>query len=132
VSETGAGMTEAVKSRALEPWFSTKGETGPGLRLSMVFGVMARHGGDMALEREEGKGNDRHAPDPSGDRVPVETVVPVTERSPVLLVDDNETLHIAVGDMLRGASYAVTLAGSGLEGVSEVRERDHGFESGHH
>jgi CheY-like chemotaxis protein len=38
-----------------------------------------------------------------------------TDRPQLLLVDDDETVRTAVGDMLRGAAYAVTPAGSGLE-----------------
>src|SRR5262249_18371744 len=122
VSDTGVGMPEAVRRRAFEPFFSTKGETGLGLGLSMVYGVMARHGGEAALDSEEGAGTTvtLHIPT-SGDRAPVETVVPDAERSQVLLVDDDETLRTAVGDLLRDANYAVTLAGSGLEGVAKVR-----------
>jgi DNA-binding response OmpR family regulator len=47
-----------------------------------------------------------------------------TDRPQLLLVDDDETVRTAVGDMLRGAAYAVTLAGSGLEGIAKVREHD--------
>ena len=42
----------------------------------------------------------------------------------MLLVDDDETVRTAVGDMLRGAAYSVTLAGSGLEGIAKVSERE--------
>jgi nitrogen fixation/metabolism regulation signal transduction histidine kinase len=37
ISDTGTGMSEAVRSRCLEPFFSTKGEKGTGLGLSMVI-----------------------------------------------------------------------------------------------
>jgi CheY-like chemotaxis protein len=47
-----------------------------------------------------------------------------TDRPQLLLVDDDETVRTAVGDMLRGTAYAVTLAGSGLEGIAKVREHD--------
>jgi two-component system, NtrC family, response regulator AtoC len=47
-----------------------------------------------------------------------------TDRPQLLLVDDDETVRTAVGDMLRGAAYAVTLARSGLEGIAKVRGHD--------
>jgi CheY-like chemotaxis protein len=123
------GIPESIRRRAFEPFFSTKGETGLGLGLSMVYGVMARHGGEASLETEEGRGTTvtLHVPT-SGDSAPVETTVPDSERSQVLLVDDDETLRTAVGDMLRGAGHAVTLAASGLEGIARVRERDGAFD----
>src|SRR5262249_23127097 len=129
VSDTGVGIPESIRRRAFEPFFSTKGETGLGLGLSMVYGVMARHGGEASLETEEGRGTTvtLHVPT-SGAGAPVETTVPDSERSQVLLVDDDETLRTAVGDMLRGAGYAVTLAASGLEGIARVRERDGAFD----
>src|SRR5437773_2572915 len=37
VRDNGTGMTESVRQRCLEPFFSTKGERGTGLGLSMVY-----------------------------------------------------------------------------------------------
>lgn len=56
VTDTGLGMTEAVKLRCLEPFFSTKGQRGTGLGLAMVFGIAQRHGGSLELESELGHG----------------------------------------------------------------------------
>jgi signal transduction histidine kinase len=56
VSDTGSGMCEAVRSRCLEPFFSTKGEKGTGLGLSMVFGIIKRHEGSIEIESAVGKG----------------------------------------------------------------------------
>ena len=92
VSDTGVGMSEAVRRRAFEPFFSTKGETGLGLGLSMVYGVMARHGGDATVDSEEGRGTTvtLHLPT-SGEGAPAPLSVPETDRPQVLLVDDDET-----------------------------------------
>ena len=129
VSDTGVGMPESLRRRVFEPFFSTKGETGLGLGLSMVYGVMERHGGEANVDSEEGKGTTITLRVPtSGEGAPVQVEVPDTERSQVLLVDDDETVRTALGDVLRGAGYAITLAASGLEGIAKVREHEGPFD----
>lgn len=58
VTDDGAGMSEATLSRALEPFFTTKGPgQGTGLGLSTVFGIARQAGGCIGLESELGAGS---------------------------------------------------------------------------
>lgn len=56
VIDTGSGMTPEVRARCLDPFFSTKGDTGTGLGLAMVFGIVQRQGGAIDIESELGVG----------------------------------------------------------------------------
>lgn len=129
VSDTGVGMSESVRRRAFEPFFSAKGETGLGLGLSVVHGIMARHGGDASIESEPGKGTTVTLRVPTaGEGVPAEGAIPEEERAQVLVVDDDAGVRAALADILRGAGYAVTVAPSGLQGIATVRARQGPFD----
>jgi signal transduction histidine kinase len=57
VADTGAGMDEVTFSRAMEPFFSTKGVgKGTGLGLSMVHGFAEQSGGRLVLKSRRGEG----------------------------------------------------------------------------
>ena len=55
VSDTGIGMTKEVKEKLFQPFFTTKGN-GSGLGTSIVYGIVARHGGEIKVSSEEGAG----------------------------------------------------------------------------
>jgi two-component system, NtrC family, sensor kinase len=55
VSDSGAGIPAAIRSKVLDPFFTTK-EKGTGLGLSVVYGIVERHGGKLEIESEEGAG----------------------------------------------------------------------------
>lgn len=56
VEDDGPGMPEDVRRRALEPFFTTKGENGTGLGLAQVYGVLRQLGGDVAIDSTPGQG----------------------------------------------------------------------------
>jgi signal transduction histidine kinase len=57
VSDTGPGMTDEVKKRCMEPFFSTKNRSmSTGLGLSLVYGLVREAGGEIEVESHPGKG----------------------------------------------------------------------------
>ncbi len=56
VTDNGVGMSEEVRRRALEPFFTTKGPKSTGLGLSVSYGIVQGHGGDLRIESTPGRG----------------------------------------------------------------------------
>jgi signal transduction histidine kinase len=57
VTDTGTGMPEDVRRRAVDPFFTTKPQgKGTGLGLSMTFGFVRQSGGYLTIESVVGRG----------------------------------------------------------------------------
>lgn len=55
VSDTGKGMSADAVEKIFEPFYTTK-DKGTGLGLAIVFNIIKKHGGDISVDSEEGKG----------------------------------------------------------------------------
>jgi PAS domain S-box-containing protein len=56
IRDTGMGMSEEVQRKVFDPFFTTKGVEGSGLGMSVAYGIVTRHGGEIKVESREGMG----------------------------------------------------------------------------
>lgn len=56
IKDSGTGMNNTVLERALEPFYTTKGNQGTGLGLSMVYGFIKQSGGELVIHSQPDKG----------------------------------------------------------------------------
>jgi signal transduction histidine kinase/CheY-like chemotaxis protein/HAMP domain-containing protein len=125
VSDTGFGMTEAVRTRIFEPFFTTKEVgKGTGLGLATVFGIVRQHSGWIEVFSEVGKGTTFTVYFPScDDAVPVadeKTVAaaPAAGGSETILVAEDEmVLREMACEFLKDSGYRVLEAASGREAI---------------
>lgn len=126
VIDTGVGMSEEVRQRALEPFFTTKEQGhGTGLGLSMVYNTVTAHGGVFSLESTPHHGTTAQILIPEA-LLPATTPEPsLNAASPgkVLLVDDEASVRSSVGRLLRMSGYEAVPAGSVEEALQQVREQ---------
>ena len=125
IIDTGVGMTEEVRLRCLEPFFSTKSEHGTGLGLGIVYGIVRRHGGKIDIESEPGKGTtvtitlpihkDEVVPEPP----PPEVVGKHNKR--ILVVEDEPLVREVISVYLGTDNHEVTTAVNGVDGLEKFR-----------
>ena len=144
VVDTGVGMYPEVRSRIFDPFFTTKGKAGLGLGLAVSFGIIRRHGGNIEVESQYGKGTEfrvtlpvaqmaqtaivkRELALPSLEQsVPVETAAASDEAvaGPIrlLVVDDEDFVRDLLQDMLEGEQCEVAVAEDGTQALALFRE----------
>lgn len=128
IADTGTGMTEEVKRRCFEPFFSTKGDSGTGLGLAMCYGIVQRHGGIIELDSEVGRGTmftiriPIHGP-ADARRVEQQThsTVKLARSLHVLVVDDSSTARSLVKRYLKAEGHTVDVADSGTAALELLR-----------
>jgi CheY-like chemotaxis protein len=122
--DTGTGMTEEVRTRCLEPFFSTKGDNGTGLGLSMVFGVIRRHEGRLDIESRPGMGSTFRIAFPRQ----VKTFAAAADAASgtarplrVLVVDDEAVPRDVVTKYLSANGHEVVAVTAGPEALENFR-----------
>ena len=128
VSDTGIGMDEDTRERVFDPFFTTK-ETGTGLGLATVRGIVAQSGGRISLASEPGRGTTFDLSFPlAAAAPPVPAASADVEAEPsegeetILFVEDEETVRVIVAETLRGLGYTVLEAGGGAEAIRLASE----------
>ncbi len=129
VSDTGCGMTEAVKAKIFDPFFSTK-FAGRGLGLGVVQGIVRGHGGAIDLMSSPGEGTTFQVFLPCTPQsvarfhraVSSSGVAPANARTgTILVVEDEETLRLAVSKALRRSGFSVMEASDGSGAMDLLR-----------
>jgi two-component system cell cycle sensor histidine kinase/response regulator CckA len=139
VQDSGCGMSEEVKHKIFEPFFSTKEiGRGTGLGLSTVYGIIKQTGGYIYADSEEGNGTTMRVYLPryvdgaaeakqepaKAERKP-EKPKDLTGRGTVLLVEDEDAVRSFAARALGTRGYQVLEASTGAEAL-EVFEAHHG------
>jgi CheY-like chemotaxis protein len=126
ISDTGIGMTEEVKKRVFDPFFTTKGVTSSGLGMSVSYGIIKRHGGEILIESEPWKGTTfiLHLPMSFDEKKEGEEVLkPMQEERParILVIDDEESVRDILSRILSVKGHQVVVASDGEEGIERFK-----------
>ena len=133
ITDTGIGMTETVKARIFEPFFSTKGVgQGTGLGLATCYGIVKQSEGHLNVYSEVARGATFKIYLPQAEEttktphLPLKSLDLPRGTETILLAEDDPSLLEMSATLLKRLGYTVWTAVDGVEALSLKHKRDIG------
>jgi CheY-like chemotaxis protein len=124
VADTGTGIPGDIRDKIFDPFFTTKGPQGTGLGLSMTYGIVARHGGTIAVDSVEGRGTTFRLVFPPAAEADPGLVARgasanggTTRRLRCLVVDDEADVRAVLADILSAAGHTTVEVADGAAAI---------------
>jgi len=128
VIDDGIGMSDEIKARCLEPFFSSKEDQGSGLGLGSVYGIVRRHGGEIEIQSELGRGTSVAVSLPLDKPAEMaEAPKPIQPVSPslcILVVEDEPLVREVLSVYLAEDRHTIVTAENGRAGLEEFLARE--------
>jgi len=119
--DTGEGMSEETRKRVFDPFFTTKGSKGTGLGMSVAYGIINRHNGQISIDSELGIGTTVTVQLPVSEKVIKEIECNYglrrEERARILLIEDHKITLDVLAENLVNLGYYVQKVESGMAGI---------------
>lgn len=121
IKDSGCGMTEDVKARIFDPYYTTKSD-GNGLGLSSVYSIIKRHDGHIDLETKPGLGTTFHVYLPASvATAPVSQThadpVPFSGGGRILVMDDDPMVREVTAEILSKDGFDVVCVSNGAKAL---------------
>ncbi len=134
--DNGPGIPEDKMGKIFDPFFTTKEiGRGTGLGLSLSYGIVKEHEGQIMAKSEPGQGAtfivelpvclDGGAPAVSEPRAVSPRRKAAAGGGNILVVDDEETILDLLVALLEGSGYQVETAGNGRQALEKIRSSDY-------
>ncbi|MDC7233911.1 MAG: response regulator [Spirochaetales bacterium] len=127
VRDTGTGMSGETANLIFEPFYSTKGESGSGLGLSTVYGLVKQHNGEISVSTKLGEGScfqiifplSKEKEDGKEDDLPTYFDRISSTGRKILLVEDDEQVRELNESILRKWGYSVLSCTRGEDAMKQ-------------
>ncbi|MBC8552220.1 MAG: response regulator, partial [Candidatus Brocadiales bacterium] len=123
ISDTGKGMTEDVKKKVFDPFFTTRRPEGTGLGMSIVYSILSRHNGKIEVESAIGKGSTFTLQLPIATSADITREISETKEESksnglhILVVDDEESICDILEKFISSKGHMVRTADNGAEAI---------------
>ena len=129
VSDTGRGIPEPARAHVFEPFYTTK-RSGTGLGLSVSYGIVASHGGEISIVETGESGTTFRISFPTlygAEDCEPDSIERISTDSPLsgihlLFVDDELALHGAIRSYARARGFTVVTAVDGAAALAAARK----------
>ncbi|GAX60711.1 hypothetical histidine kinase protein [Candidatus Scalindua japonica] len=127
ISDTGEGMYDDIRKNIFDPFLTTKMPIGAGLGMSICYGIIKRHGGEIDVESEVGVGTTVTT------RLPISkedcdfVTRPEQQHEPgvmnlrILVIDDEQTVCELLSEFLSQEGQNVKSVSSGKEAIKLLK-----------
>ncbi len=124
IQDTGTGIPANFLPNIFDPYFSSKPQ-GNGLGLATAFSIVQKHRGTITVSSLPGQGStfSLYLPAQAGRVSPPTTpsTLPKCEGR-ILVMDDEESIRLVLGEMLKHLGYEVHCTAEGQEALERYRE----------
>ena len=126
IQESGVGIPDHIRERILDPYYTTKGDDGIGLGLSLSYAIIRRHGGDIEVTSQKDQGTIFTV------RLPLATQRQKTKHRPgkgkiknaiILIIEGEDIIRELLSQLFVSKGHRVVKATSGLEGLHELKKK---------
>lgn len=134
IRDTGVGIAPDLQRRIFDPFFTTKPDSGAGLGLSIVYGIVTRLSGRIDLLSRPGSGSTfrvllpcepvvEKAPEPesAAPAAAAEAVAAPDDTPTVMIIDDEPHIREVFTEILTDHGYRVLTAVDGEQGLTLFR-----------
>ncbi len=127
IEDSGSGVPPHILHKIFDPYFTTK-TTGSGLGLSTAYSIIKNHHGTITVSSVLNQGSTFTIYLPA---IHKETTMSlrspslVTGEGRILVMDDEESIRLLVGEMLRHLGYDVQCVSEGKEALERYQEAYH-------
>jgi CheY-like chemotaxis protein/anti-sigma regulatory factor (Ser/Thr protein kinase) len=131
ITDTGKGMDEETRSKAFQPFFTTKGnESGRGIGLSGVFNIIKEHSGIIYIkETEVGIGTTIEILIPTVGKTEIKDLVEEKnlnqKKAKILWVDDDKSIREIASEILLVLDHEGTVVESGTKALQLIQLNDY-------
>jgi PAS domain S-box-containing protein len=109
VEDTGCGIPADLQPRIYEPFFTTKGDAGTGLGLSVSHGILQRHGAETLLASTPGHGTRFRLVFTPSMSLPRPSHSLDKSSMSIAVIDDDSSVAELIKDLLEEMGHTVTL-----------------------